>query len=104
MLTRTGQIRLAPWVYEVVESADTDDNPLRDVVRLQVAPEFPDLHWDPRKRGGQPTVGDSNVLATTVAEFVMAGESADEVASWYHLTEEQVEQAVRYRRSHTPAA
>ena len=104
MLTRTGQIQLAPWVYEIVESADTDDNPLRDVVRLRVAPEFPDLHWDPRKRGGQPTVGDSNVLATTVAEFVIAGEPAGEVASWYHLTEEQVDQAVRYRHSHSPAA
>ncbi len=104
MLTRTGQIQLAPWVYEVVESADTEDNALRDVVRLQVAPEFPDLHWDPRKRGGQPTVGDSNVLATTVAEFVTAGEPPDEVASWYHLTEEQVDQAVRYRRIHSPAA
>lgn len=104
MLTRTGQIQLAPWVYEVVESADTEDNPLRDVVRLRVAPEFPDLHWDPRKRGGQPTVGDSNVLATTVAEFVSAGEPPDEVASWYHLSEEQVDQAVRYRRIHSPAA
>jgi len=104
MLTRTGQIQLAPWVFEVVESADTDDNPLRDVVRLRVAPEFPDLHWDPRKRGGQPTVGDSNVLATTVAEFVTAGEPADEVAGWYHLTAEQVDQAVRYRRFHSPAA
>ncbi len=104
MLTRTGQIQLAPWVYEVVESADTEDNPLRDVVRLRVAPEFPALHWDPRKRGGQPTVGDSNVLATTVAEFVTAGEPPDEVASWYHLTAEQVDQAVRYRRIHSPAA
>lgn len=100
MLTRTGQIQLAPWVYEVVDSAGTDGNPLRDVVRLRVAPEFPDLHWDPRKRGGQPTVGDSTVLASTVAGFVMAGE----VASWYRLTEEQVDQAVRCRHVRSSAA
>lgn len=104
MVVRSGQIQLAPWVLEVVNTAEMDDNPLRDVVRLHVDPDFPDLHWDPRKRGGQPVVGDSNVLATTVAAFVNGGESPAEVASWYHLTEDQIDQAVRYTRSHPPAA
>ncbi len=104
VVARCGQIQLAPWVLEVVDTAEMDNSALRNVVRLRVDPDFPDLHWDPRKRGGQPVVGDSNVLARTVAAFVDGGEDPAEVASWYHLTEDQVDQAARYTRSHPPAA
>ena len=104
VVVRTGQIQLAPWVLEIVDAAEMDDNRLRDVVRLHVDPDFPDLYWDPRKRGGQPVVGASNVLAKTVAGFVNAGEDPAEVAGWYHLTEDQVDQAVRYTRVQLPAA
>lgn len=75
-----------------------DNSAGRNVVRLRVDPDVPDLHWDPRKRGGQPVVGASNVLAKTVASFVDSGEDPSEVSSWYHLTEDQVDQAVRYTR------
>ena len=102
--TSDRQIQLAPWVYEVIHEAEVDDNELQDVVRLPVDAAFPDLHWDPRRRGGQPVVGDSNVLASTVAEFIEAGEPADDVAEWYHLTRDQVDEAVRYYRIAAPAA
>lgn len=103
-MTATNQIALAPWVSQLVEAAETSDNKLRDVTRLQADTAFPDVHFDPRRRGGQPTVGDSNVLAATVTEFVDAGEPPLEVGNWYHLTEEQVDQAIRYTRTHAPAA
>jgi uncharacterized protein (DUF433 family) len=102
--TASRQIQLAPWVDEVVDLADTDDNELLDVRRIAVAAEFRELHWDPRRRGGLPVVGDSNVLASTVASFVNGGEAPDEVATWYHLTPAQVDEAVRYHRIYAPAA
>jgi len=104
VVTATNQVTLAPWVHQLVEIADTGDNDLQDVMRLRVDTEFPDVHFDPRRRGGQPTVGESNVLAATVAEFVSAGEPEAEVGNWYHLTPKQVDQAIRYTRIHAPAA
>jgi uncharacterized protein (DUF433 family) len=104
LVSGTRQVQLAPWVYQLINLADVDDNQWRDVRRLAVDESFRELHWDPRRRGGQPVVGDSNVLAQTVAEFVEAGESRADVAGWYHLTAEQVDEAVRYSRIHAPAA
>lgn len=98
------QVQVAPWLYQVVELAETDENRWRDVRRLAVDEAFPQLHWDPRRRGGLPVVGDSNVLAQTVAEFIDAGESPEDVAGWYHLTVEQVDEAVRFDRTHASAA
>lgn len=104
LVTATRQVQLAPWVDEVVDLADTEENDWQDISRFAVDPTFRELHWDPRRRGGLPVVGDSNVLASTVADFVEAGESPGDVAEWYHLTTEQIDEAVRYHRIYAPAA
>jgi uncharacterized protein (DUF433 family) len=41
-----------------------------------------------------------NVRASTIAELVAAGESREDVAEWYDLSAEQINQAVGCYRSH----
>lgn len=99
-----GQLLLLPWVREFVESV-VDDEVLDDEITA-IRPDlaFRDIICVAKRRGGRPTVKGRNVLARTVAELVLAGESAEDVAEWYSITPDQVDQARRYVQAHTLAA
>ena len=98
----TGQIVWTPVVERLVEAADfgpdTTPDGRRMVTELTADEDFPLIKLDVRRRGGQPVIQDRNVRASTIAELVAAGESHEDVADWYDLTAEQIDQAVGYFR------
>lgn len=61
---------------------------------------FPLIKIDVRHRGGQPVIQGRNVRASTIAELVAAGESREDVAEWYALSTDQIDQTVGYYRRH----
>ncbi|MGH3980319.1 MAG: DUF433 domain-containing protein, partial [Pseudonocardiaceae bacterium] len=100
----TGQIVCTPVVERLVEAADfgpdTTPDGRRMISELTADEDFPLIKLDVRRRGGQPVIQGRNVRASTIAELVAAGESREDVAEWYDLTAEQIDQAVGYFRSH----
>ena len=70
------------------------------IAELTADEDFPLIKLDVRRRGGQPVIKGRNVRASTIAELAAAGESRDDVAEWYDLTAEQIDQAVGYFRRH----
>lgn len=99
-----GQLQLLPWVQEFVESVVDDEVVDDDITAIRPDVAFPDVVCVARRRGGRPTVRGRNVLARTVAELVMTGEQAADVAEWYSITTDQVDQARRYVQAHAIAA
>lgn len=102
----TGQLVLSPWVEKFVGAtafADAAVNTVADDAEVSwIRPDrdFPDVHVDPVLRGGEPVIDDRNVRVSTLASLVRGGESISDVADWYGLTPEQVQQAVGYDRIH----
>lgn len=100
----TGQIVWTPVVGRLVEAADfspdTTPDGRRMVSELTADEDFPLIKLDVRRRGGQPVIQGRNVLASTIAELVAAGEPREDVADWYDLSAEQINQAVGYYRRH----
>lgn len=100
----TGQIVWTPVVERLLEAADFGPDTTPDgrqmIAELTADEDFPLIKLDVRRRGGQPVIKGRNVRASTIAELVAAGESRDDVAEWYDLTAEQIDQAVGYFRSH----
>lgn len=99
-----GQLLLLPWVQEFVDSVVDDEVRDDDITAIRPDVAFPDIVCIARRRGGRPTVRGRNVLARTVADLVLAGEQVDDVADWYSITPDQVDQARRYVQSHATAA
>ena len=99
-----GRLALLPWVQEFVDAVV--DSEVREDTIVAIRPDvvFPDIVCVAQRRGGRPTIVGRNVLARTVAELVLAGEQADDVAQWYSITLEQVEQARAYVQAHPAAA
>lgn len=99
-----GQLALLPWVQEFVDAVV--DSEVKDDTIVAIRPDvvFPDIICVAQRRGGRPTIAGRNVLARTVAELVLAGERADDVADWYSITAAQVEQARGYVQAHPAAA
>jgi uncharacterized protein (DUF433 family) len=62
--------------------------------RLKPEARTPGVVMDPRRAFGQPAI--RNVRTDALAEDYRAGTSADELADFYDLTVEQVNQALRY--------
>jgi uncharacterized protein (DUF433 family) len=54
---------------------------------------------DPRRNFGQPTVVKSGVPATALARSVKANSSVDEVARWYEVQNDEVQDAVEFEES-----
>jgi uncharacterized protein (DUF433 family) len=54
---------------------------------------------DPRRNFGQPTVVKSGVPATALARSVKANSSIDEVARWYEVQNDEVQDAVEFEES-----
>lgn len=100
----TGQLLLAPWVAQFVDAAQFDDEHEGDVATLRPDPDFPAVQLDPYLRGGEPVMDGRSVRVTTIAGLVRAGERLGDVADWYHLTEDEVRQAVNYDRLHARIA
>lgn len=100
----TGQIVWTPVVERLVEAAgfgpDTTPDGRQMIDELTANEDFPLIKLDVRRRGGQPVIKGRNVRASTIAELVAAGESRHDVAEWYDLTAEQIDQAVGYFRRH----
>lgn len=98
----SGQIVWTPVVERLVEAAefgpDTTPQGRQMVTELTADEDFPLIMLDVRRRGGQPVIKGRNVRASTIAELVAAGESREDVAEWYDLTAEQIDQAVGYFR------
>jgi uncharacterized protein (DUF433 family) len=67
-------------------------------------PKYPDIIVNPQRRGGLPTIRDRNVLASTVAGMVTAGDPLENVATDYGLTVAQVQQAINYCDAYRIAA
>jgi uncharacterized protein (DUF433 family) len=84
-------------VERLVKAADfgPDSTPQghRMVVELAADDDFPLVALDVRRRGGQPVIKGRNIRASTIAELVAAGESHEDIAEWYDLTVEQIDQA-----------
>ena len=99
-----GQLALLPWVQEFVDAVV--DSEMRDDTITAIRPDvvFPDIVCVAQRRGGRPTITGRNVLARTVAELVLAGERASDVAEWYSITSGRVEQARAYVQAHPAAA
>lgn len=95
---------LLPWVQEFVDSVVADEVTNDDITTIRPDIDFPDIVCVANRRGGRPTIRGRNVLARTVADLVVAGETATDVADWYSITEEQVGQARSYVGAHPAAA
>jgi uncharacterized protein (DUF433 family) len=51
---------------------------------------------DPRRKFGQPVIGDTNITTDTVSDMYQAGESQEFIARIYDLTAGQVADAIAY--------
>jgi len=54
---------------------------------------------DPKKNFGQPTISHEGIATQVLAETVRANGSVEEVARWYEISPQSVQQAVYYERS-----
>jgi uncharacterized protein (DUF433 family) len=99
-----GQLRLLPWVQQYVDSVVQDEVADDDITAIRPDLDFPDIVCVASRRGGRPTVRGRNVLARTVSDLLAAGETAADVAEWYSITPDQVDQARSYVRTHSAAA
>ena len=100
----TGQISLAPWVTDFVESASFEDTGDAAITAIQPDRDFPAITLNPSLRGGEPVIDGRNVRVTTIAGLVRGGEDLRDVAEWYELAESDVRQAVEYDRRHARIA
>ena len=68
---------------------------------------FPGISMDPKVRFGKPCLAGTRMDVATVLAELASGSSAEEVASEYHLTREQISTTLRYAAhvaSHLPPA
>ena len=107
---RTGQLVMTPRAERFVHSATYEADPggsQQDqviAVRFRADPRYPDVVNDPEQRSGRPTIVGRNILVTTLADMVLSGDGVEEVADWYDLTADQVQQAVDFTATHNLVA
>ncbi len=105
---RTGQLVITPRAERFVHAATYETDPSSPdqmiAVRFQADPRYPDVANDPEQRSGRPTIVGRNILVTTLADMVLSGDDVDEVARWYDLTADQVQQAVDFTATHNLVA
>jgi len=104
----SGQIVWTAPVERFIEAAtfqpDVTPEARRLIAEMDADDGFPHIKLNPRRRGGEPVVHGHNVRAATIAALVAAGEDPAEVARWYLMSEDQVDEAVRYVESHPRVA
>lgn len=102
---RDGQLVLTPWVRNFIDEAEAAPGSTDDAIgATQLDAAFPDILSVAQYRAGLPTVRNRNVLARTVAGLVESGELEEDVAEWYKITTDQVDQARRFVHVHPSAA
>jgi uncharacterized protein (DUF433 family) len=110
VVARTGQLVMAPRVERFLKAATFDVDPAHPesdseiAVRFQADPRYPDVAIDPDQRSGRPTIVGRSILVTTLAEMVLAGDKVEDVANWYDLSADQVQQAVDFTATHNLVA
>ncbi|MGW4208223.1 DUF433 domain-containing protein [Lentzea sp. NPDC004789] len=110
VVVRTGQLVVTPRVERFVRAATYEVDPVRPqegktiAVRFQADPRYPDVAIDPEHRSGRPTIVGRSILVTTLAEMVFAGDQVEDIAAWYELTPDQVQQAVDFTATHNLVA
>ncbi|MGI5127463.1 DUF433 domain-containing protein [Pseudonocardia sp. CA-107938] len=99
-----GQLALTPWVRDFVDAVV--DSEVSDDLIGGIRPDldFHDIVCVAARRGGRPTIVGRNVLARTIAQLVRGGEAPEDVAEWYDITVDQVQQAENYVSAHPQAA
>lgn len=110
VVVRTGQLLMTPRAERFVQSATYEPDPgsarpdEEIAVRFRADPRYPDIAIDPEQRSGRPTVAGRSILVTTLAEMVFAGDAVSQVAEWYDLSVDQVQQAVDFTATHNLVA
>lgn len=110
VVIRTGQLVMTPRAERFVDAATYEADPGSSqqdqmiAVRFRADPRYPDVVNDPEQRSGRPTIVGRNILVTTLADMVLSGDGVDEVARWYDLTGDQVQQAVDFTATHNLVA
>jgi uncharacterized protein (DUF433 family) len=109
VVVRTGQLVMTPRAERFVQAATYDSDPVdaggqQIAVRFRADPRYPDVAIDPEQRSGRPTIVGRNVLVTTLADMVLSGDTVDDVAGWYDLSADQVQQAVDFTATHNLVA
>lgn len=109
VVVRTGQVVLSPRAERFYRAATYDNDPLAPdagqiAVRFQADPRYGEIAIDPEQKSGRPTVKGRGILVTTLADMVLAGDSVEDVAGWYDLSVEQVQQAVDFTATHNLVA
>jgi uncharacterized protein (DUF433 family) len=110
VVVRTGQLVMTPRAERFVQAATYESDPAgaqagqKIAVRFRADPRYPDVAIDPEQRSGRPTVVGRNILVTTLADMVLSGDGVDDVARWYDLSADQVQQAVDFTATHNLVA
>jgi uncharacterized protein (DUF433 family) len=92
VVVRNDQLVLTTRADRFVRSVEWDDDGA--VRRLHPLPELDRVVLDPLRQFGEPVV--RSVPTAVIAEQVRAGDRIAMIAELYELTEEEVEQAIRY--------
>lgn len=108
LVVGTGQLAIRTQRFVDAAKFDLDPGvpgtPVKIAVRFKADPRYPDIAVDPEHKSGRPTVAGRNILVTTLADMVDAGDPVADVASWYSLTADQVQQAVDFTATHNLVA
>ena len=110
VVVRTGQLVMTPRAQRFVQAATYESDPAgaqvdqKIAVRFRADPRYPDVAIDPEQRSGRPTIIGRNILVTTLADMVLSGDDVDDIARWYDLTADQVQQAVDFTATHNLVA
>lgn len=105
VVVRNGQVVLSPRTERFHDAATYTDAPDDSFVsRIEADPRYPAIAIDPEHKSGRPTVVGRAILVTTLADMVLAGDRVADVAEWYELQPDQVQQAVDFTVTHNLAA
>lgn len=109
VVVRTGQLVLSPRTERFYQAATYEVDPAEPAagpiaVKFQADPRYPDIAIDPEQKSGRPTVVERGILVTTLADMVLAGDRVTDVAQWYDLSADQVQQAVDFTATHNLVA
>lgn len=91
VVVRSGQLVLAEPAQRFRSAVEYVDDV---VARLRPDPRTPAVVMDPRRSFGQPAI--RSVQTGALAEAFRAGASREELADLFDLSEEQVDQAIRF--------
>lgn len=91
VVVRSGQTMLDIRTERFTASAQYEDGA---VVALRPQERTPEIRMDPKRAFGQPAI--RSVRTDVIAEEYRAGTAREELADLYHLTTDQVDQALRF--------